>query len=91
MANNNPEAAMTFGELLELIHEQQNRLTVLESAFSLLPFCMDSKASQLMIHSLRLEGQNQNHDEQLQQRFLHLADEIEKRLTPPSIQADITE
>ena len=54
---------MTFGELLALIGEQQRRLTVLENAFSYLTFCLDAKSNQLLIHSLRLESQNQNYDE----------------------------
>lgn len=34
MNNSKPEEAMTFGELLTLIHQQQQRLQVLESSFS---------------------------------------------------------
>lgn len=30
MNSDNPEHAMTFGELLELIHDQQRRINVLE-------------------------------------------------------------
>ena len=88
MAADNPEQAMTFGELLAMIAEQQRRLTVLENAFSTLSFCLDDKANQLLIHSLRLEGQNQNRDEQLQQHFIRLAQELEKRLGSPSVQSD---
>lgn len=88
MPHDHPEQAMTFGELLEVIGEQQRRLTVLENAFSWLTFCLDDKANQLLIHSLRLEGQNQNRDEQLQKHFISFADDIEKRLgfsaTPPA-------
>lgn len=79
MAADNPEEAMTFGELLAMIGEQQRRLTVLENAFSTLSFCLDDKANQLLIHSLKLEGQNQNRDEQLQKHFIRLAGELEKR------------
>lgn len=91
MAHDNPEQAMTFGELLEVIGEQQRRLTVLENAFSWLTFCLDDKANQLLIHSLRLEGQNQNRDEQLQKHFISFADDIEKRLGLPSAQPDAAE
>ena len=38
MTTEKPEEAMTFGELLALIGEQQRRLTVLENAFSYLTF-----------------------------------------------------
>ncbi|WP_455813210.1 hypothetical protein [Pseudomonas graminis] len=79
MAADNPDEAMTFGELLAMIGEQQRRLTVLENAFSTLSFCLDDRANQLLIHSLKLEGQNQNYDEQLQQHFIRLAGELEKR------------
>ncbi|SFM91541.1 hypothetical protein SAMN05216516_101290 [Izhakiella capsodis] len=57
MTTGNPEGNMTFGELLALIGSQQRRLTVLENAFAFLSFCLDEKANQLLIHSLRLESQ----------------------------------
>ncbi len=38
MTTDKPEEAMTFGELLALIGDQQRRLTVLENAFSSLIF-----------------------------------------------------
>lgn len=79
MTAEKPEEAMTFGELLELIRDQQRRLTVLENAFTYLSFCLDEKSTQLMIHSLRLEAQNQNHHEHMQQHFDRLAGELEKR------------
>lgn len=88
MATDNPEEVMTFGELLAMIADQQRRLTALETAFSTLSFCLDDKANQLLIHSLKLEGQNQNRDEQLQQHFLHLASELEKRLGAPAASAE---
>ena len=50
-----------------VIGDQKRRLTVLENAFSSLIFCLDDRASQLLVHNLSLEAQNQNHDEQLQQ------------------------
>lgn len=78
MTHDKPEEAMTFGELLALIGEQQRRLTVLENAFANLTFCLDDRASQLLVHNLLLEAQNQNHDEQLQQQFALLAEEIKK-------------
>ncbi|ERK07019.1 hypothetical protein L579_2435 [Pantoea sp. AS-PWVM4] len=78
MTHDKPEEAMTFGELLALISEQQRRLTVLESAFANLTFCLDDRASQLLVHNLTLEAQNQNHDEQLQHQFARLAEEIQK-------------
>ncbi|OON40707.1 hypothetical protein BTJ39_06380 [Izhakiella australiensis] len=79
MTTDNPEENMTFGELLTLIGDQQRRLTVLENAFAFLSFCLDEKANQLLLHSLRLESQNQNRDEALQQHFSRLAEELEKR------------
>lgn len=78
MMTDNPEEAMTFGELLALIGEQQRRLTVLESAFSSLTFCLEDRAAQLLVHHLTLEAQNQNHDEQLQQHFSRLALALQK-------------
>lgn len=79
MTTDKPEEAMTFGELLALIGDQQRRLTVLENAFSSLMFCLDDRASQLLAHNLLLEAQNQNHDEQLQQHFARLAESVQKR------------
>ncbi|ORM74889.1 hypothetical protein HA48_01465 [Pantoea wallisii] len=79
MTNEKPEEAMTFGELLAFIAEQQRRLTVLENAFASLTFCLDDRASQLLVHNLLLEAQNQNYDAQLQQHFARLAEEIQKR------------
>lgn len=91
MSQDRSEDAMTFGELLDLIREQQRRLTVLENAFSLLPFCLDDKANQLLIQNLRLEGQNQNRDEQLQKHFCHLAEEMTRRLAPQAVLSDHTD
>lgn len=79
MTYEKPEEAMTFGELLALISDQQRRLTVLETAFSWLPFCLDDRSSLLLSHSLRLESQNQEHDEALQNHYAHLAEALEKR------------
>jgi len=89
MTTEKPEEAMTFGELLALIAEQQRRLTVLENAFASLTFCLDDRASQLLVHNLSLEAQNQNHDAQLQQHFTQLAEEIQRRngQLPPEAQA----
>jgi hypothetical protein len=79
MTYENPEEAMTFGELLTLIGDQQRRLTVLETAFSWLPFCLDERASQLLSHSMRLESQNQENDAALQTHYARLAEALEKR------------
>ncbi|MCA1175358.1 MULTISPECIES: hypothetical protein [unclassified Pantoea] len=89
MTTEKPEEAMTFGELLALIAEQQRRLTVIENAFASLTFCLDDRASQLLVHNLFLEAQNQNHDTQLQQHFTRLAEEIQRRngQVPPEAQA----
>ena len=57
-----PEEAMTFGELLELIGEQQRRIDALELAFSLLASSLDEKAARLMAHHLKLGSQNENRD-----------------------------
>ncbi len=78
MMTENPEEAMTFGELLALIADQQRRLTVLESAFSSLTLCLDERAAHLLVHHLTLEAQNQNHDEPLQQHFARLALTLQK-------------
>lgn len=77
-----PEEAMTFGELLALIGEQQRRLNVLEIAFSYLSFSLDEKANQLLIHNLILESQNQNRDAIMQKYFAQLAEELAKRVGP---------
>ncbi|MGB8664843.1 MAG: hypothetical protein WCD24_08820 [Serratia inhibens] len=84
------EETMTFGELLALIGDQKRRLSVLEVAFSYLAFGLDDKANQLLIHSLKLEAQNQNRDAETQQHFAHLAAELEKRLhgAPPPLDAE---
>lgn len=82
MIGNKPEEAMTFGELLALIGEQQRRLNVLEIAFSYLSFSLDEKANQLLIHNLMLESQNQNRDAIMQKYFAQLAEELAKRIGP---------
>ncbi|AVJ17263.1 hypothetical protein ACWA06_02365 [Serratia rhizosphaerae] len=79
------EEAMTFGELLTVIADQKRRLSVLEVAFSYLAFGLDDKANQLLIHSLKLEAQNQNRDAETQQHFAQLAAELEKHLQPPAV------
>ncbi|TQI80206.1 hypothetical protein FHU10_4934 [Serratia fonticola] len=75
-----PEETMTFGELLALIADQKRRLNVVEVAFSYLAFGLDDKANQLLIHSLKLEAQNQNRDPETQKHFAHLAAELESRI-----------
>ncbi|WP_437610689.1 hypothetical protein [Erwinia sp. V71] len=90
MTTEKPEEAMTFGELLELIRDQQHRLAVLENAFTSLSFCLDEKSNQLLIHNLRLEAQNQNHHEHMQQHFSRLATELEKRTGLIKAQPDAT-
>ncbi|NDL61929.1 hypothetical protein [Acerihabitans arboris] len=82
MIANKPEEAMTFGELLALIGEQQRRLNVLEIAFSYLSFSLDEKANQLLVHNLMLESQNQNRDAIMQKYFAQLAEELAKRIGP---------
>ncbi|XBS71195.1 hypothetical protein ABK905_09665 [Acerihabitans sp. KWT182] len=79
---NKPEEAMTFGELLDLISEQQRRLNVLEIAFSYLSFSLDEKANQLLINNLMLEAQNQNRDAVMQKYFSQLAEELARRVRP---------
>ncbi len=85
MMTHKPEDAMTFGELLELISEQQRRLSVLEVAFSYLAFSLDEKANQLLIHNLLLEAQNQTRDAGTQSCFSRLANELTTRMTPAAI------
>jgi hypothetical protein len=74
----NPQEAMTFGELLALIGDQQRRLTVLESAFSTLSSCLDPNSADLLIQNLRLEAQNLDRDENMQVHFTRLAEQLEK-------------
>jgi len=75
----NPEEAMTFGELLALIADQQRRLSVLEVAFSSLSLCLDERASLLLVEKLRLEATRPEHDENKRQHFAALAEELAKR------------
>ncbi|PKH26293.1 hypothetical protein CIG19_00335 [Enterobacterales bacterium CwR94] len=91
MTADKPQEAMTFGELLELIRDQQHRLQVLENAFSYLTFCLDDKAGQLLIHNLKLESQNQQRDETTQHHFAQLASEMEKRLGNPTVSPPLPE
>ncbi|TCV98239.1 hypothetical protein [Biostraticola tofi] len=82
MTADKPEETMTFGELLQLISEQQRRLNVLEIAFSYLSFSLDEKANQLLVHNLLLESQNQNRDATMQKYFSQLAEELTRRVSP---------
>jgi len=75
----NPEEAMTFGELLALIADQQRRLSVLEIAFSSLSLCLDESAALRLVDKLRLEATRPDHDENKQHYFTALADELAKR------------
>jgi len=75
----NPEEAMTFGELLALIADQQRRLSVLELAFSSLSLCLDEPAALRLIDKLRLEANSPEHDENKRQHFAALAEELAKR------------
>lgn len=73
-----PEEAMTFGELLALIGEQQHRIDTLELAFSSLAFALDERAAQLMLHNLKLESQNENRDEKTKKHLALLAATFER-------------
>lgn len=73
-----PEEVMTFGELLELIGEQQRKLDALELAFSSLAFCLDEKANKLMVHNLTLESQNENREPAMKKHLARLAATLEK-------------
>ncbi|MCP1437380.1 hypothetical protein J3D56_000816 [Erwinia persicina] len=75
----NPEEAMTFGELLALIADQQRRLSVLEVAFSSLSLCLDEQAALRLVDKLRLEATRSDYDENKRQHFAALADELAKR------------
>ncbi|MEA9391976.1 hypothetical protein SJI19_15725 [Acerihabitans sp. TG2] len=91
MVTNKPEEAMTFGELLDVISEQQRRLSVLEVAFSYLSFSLDEKATQLLIHNLSLEAKNQTRDASTQACFAQLANDMAQRMnadTSPIAQQD---
>jgi len=87
MITDKPEEAMTFGELLALIGEQQRRLTVLESAFTSLTLSLDASAVQQLAQNLTLEAQNQQHDASLQQQFFRLAEKLRQRTVPLSAEA----
>lgn len=87
MITDKPEEAMTFGELLALIAEQQRRLTVLETAFTSLTLSLDAPAVQLLAHNLTQEAQNQQHDASLQQQFFRLAKTLQQRTDPLSAEA----
>lgn len=73
-----PEDAMTFGELLALISDQQHRIDTLELAFSALAFALDERAAKLMLHNLKLESQNENRDDKTKKHLAHLATAFEK-------------
>ncbi|RAU34858.1 hypothetical protein DBY66_002950 [Pantoea sp. RIT413] len=87
MITDKPEEAMTFGELLALIAEQQRRLTVLETAFTSLTLSLDAPAVQLLAQNLTQEAQNQQHDASLQQQFFRLAKTLRQRTDPLSAEA----
>ncbi|MEH0835437.1 hypothetical protein OI450_08010 [Pectobacterium cacticida] len=74
-----PEEAMTFGELLALIGEQQRKIDALELAFSSLAFCLDEKANKLMIHNLTVESQNENRDPVMKKYLARLAAALEEK------------
>ncbi len=73
-----PEEAMTFGELLELIGEQQRRIDTLELAFSSLALALDEKSTKIVLHSLTLESQNENRDAVTKKHLALLAAAFEK-------------
>lgn len=79
MNTDKPEEAMTFGELLALIGEQQRRLAVLESAFSSLLLTLDEQTTQQLVLNLRREAGNAHHDAQLQQHFARLVATLQQR------------
>ena len=73
-----PEEAMTFGELLELIGEQQHRIETLELAFSSLAFALDEKSTHIVLNTLTLESQNENRDTLTKKHLALLAAAFEK-------------
>ncbi|WP_130834688.1 hypothetical protein [[Erwinia] mediterraneensis] len=79
MTTEKPEEAMTFGELLALISEQQRRLVALEHAFTGVTAALDSDAHQALLQQLQRAAQNQDHDALLRQQFSRLATVIEKQ------------
>lgn len=85
MTTEKPEEAMTFGELLALISEQQRRLVALEHAFTTLTTSLSEEAQRVLVQQLHEAAQNQHHDALLRQQFSRLTQEIEKRAGLPPV------
>ena len=73
-----PEQAMTFGELLALIGDQQHKIDALELAFSSLAFALDERTAQLLLHNLKLESHNEIRAEQTKKHLALLITVFEK-------------
>ncbi len=76
MNQSKPEEAMTFGELLTLIHQQQQRLQVLETSFTQLVTLLDPRLQQQLIGYLSAQSDATDHTPELQQQYAALASEI---------------
>lgn len=74
-----PEQAMTFGELLALIGDQQYKIDAMELAFSSLAFALDARTAQLLLHNLKLESHNENRAEQTKKHLALLIAVFEKK------------
>ncbi len=78
MNHSKPEEAMTFGELLTLIHQQQQRLQVLEISFSRLIASLSPELQQQMSTFLAVQATASDNDPGLQQQFAALASDIQR-------------
>ncbi|ARU93618.1 hypothetical protein [Tatumella citrea] len=84
MNNSKPEEAMTFGELLTLIHQQQQRLQVLESSFSQLITLLSPGLQQQLVSYLSVQAGVLENEPDLQKQYADLASDIQNRTLPDS-------
>lgn len=84
MNQSKPEEAMTFGELLTLIHQQQQRLQVLEGSLSQLMTLLSPTLQQQMIHYLNDQAEALENPPELRQQYTELASDIQSRTLPDS-------
>ena len=85
MNHSKPEEAMTFGELLTLIHQQQQRLQVLEGSLSQLMTLLSPTLHQQMIHYLTDQAEALENPPELRQQFTELASDIQSRTSSDSL------
>ena len=82
MNHSKPEEAMTFGELLTLIHQQQQRLQVLEASFSQLVTLLSPGLQQQMLSFLAGQAGGLGNEPELCQQYADLASDIQRRTLP---------